>query len=141
MLARVHSGDPSLYGAIAEQIRRLQALDIPFEITPGVPAFAAAAATLGTELTVPEIAQTVILTRTAMKSSAMPEGEDLDFRGRLEAVGIGVLASNRQDRLKDQAAIRDGGVIVRTGDGSDSASTCQPSFPFADSMASNHLLS
>ena len=84
-VARVHSGDPSLYGAIAEQIRRLKALDIPFEITPGVPAFSAAAAALGTELTIPEIAQTVILTRTAMKSSAMPEGEDLDTLGRTGA--------------------------------------------------------
>jgi precorrin-4/cobalt-precorrin-4 C11-methyltransferase len=76
-VARVHSGDPSLYGAIAEQIRRLKALGIPFDITPGVPAFAAAAAALGRELTIPEVSQTVILTRTAMKSSAMPEGEDL----------------------------------------------------------------
>lgn len=84
-VARVHSGDPSLYGAIAEQIRRLKALDIPFEITPGVPAYSAAAAALGTELTIPEIAQTVILTRTAMKSSAMPEGEDLDTLGRTGA--------------------------------------------------------
>lgn len=81
-VARVHSGDPSLYGAIAEQIRRLRALEIPFDVTPGVPAFAAAAAALGQELTVPEIAQTVILTRTAMKSSAMPEGEDLETLGR-----------------------------------------------------------
>jgi precorrin-4/cobalt-precorrin-4 C11-methyltransferase len=76
-VARVHSGDPSLYGAIAEQIRQLQALGIAYDITPGVPAFAAAAAALGRELTVPEVSQTVILTRTAMKSSAMPEGEDL----------------------------------------------------------------
>jgi len=76
-VARVHSGDPSLYGAIAEQIRRLKALGIAYDITPGVPAFAAAAAALGRELTVPEVSQTVILTRTAMKSSAMPEGEDL----------------------------------------------------------------
>ena len=84
-VARVHSGDPSLYGAIAEQIRRLKALDVPFEITPGVPAYSAAAAALGTELTIPEIAQTVILTRTAMKSSVMPEGEDLDTLGRTGA--------------------------------------------------------
>ncbi len=84
-VARVHSGDPSLYGAIAEQVRRLKALDIPFEITPGVPAYSAAAAALGAELTIPEIAQTVILTRTAMKSSAMPEGEDLDTLGRTGA--------------------------------------------------------
>ena len=84
-VARVHSGDPSLYGAIAEQIRRLKALNIPFEITPGVPAYVAAAAALGQELTIPEIAQTVILTRTAMKSSAMPPGEDLDTLGRTGA--------------------------------------------------------
>ncbi|MGB0660942.1 MAG: precorrin-4 C(11)-methyltransferase [Mangrovicoccus sp.] len=84
-VARVHSGDPSLYGAIAEQIRRLKALDIPFEIIPGVPAYAAAAAAMGQELTVPEQAQTVILTRTAMKSSAMPEGEDLATLGASRA--------------------------------------------------------
>ena len=76
-VARVHSGDPSLYGAIAEQIRRLKALGIRYDVTPGVPSFAAAAAALGRELTIPEVSQTVILTRTAMKSSAMPEGEDL----------------------------------------------------------------
>jgi precorrin-4/cobalt-precorrin-4 C11-methyltransferase len=84
-VARVHSGDPSLYGAIAEQIRRLNALDIPFDITPGVSAYAAAAAALGKELTIPEVSQTVILTRTAMKSSAMPPGEDLDTLGRTGA--------------------------------------------------------
>jgi len=77
-VSRVHSGDPSLYGAIAEQIRRLERLGIPYDITPGVPAYAAAAAVLGTELTVPEVAQTVILTRTAMKSSEMPPGEELE---------------------------------------------------------------
>lgn len=80
-VARVHSGDPSLYGAIAEQIRRLKALGIAYDITPGVPAFAAAAAALGGELTLPEVSQTVILTRTAMKSTAMPEGEDLASLG------------------------------------------------------------
>ncbi len=78
-IARVHSGDPSLYGAIAEQMRRLDALGIPFDVTPGVPAFAAAAAALRRELTVPEVAQTVILTRTATRSSAMPASENLDF--------------------------------------------------------------
>jgi len=83
-VARVHSGDPSLYGAIAEQMRRLDALGIPYDVTPGVPAFAAAAAALRRELTAPELAQTVILTRTATRSSAMPDGEDLD---RLAATG------------------------------------------------------
>lgn len=80
-VARVHSGDPSLYGAIAEQMRRLDDLGIPYDITPGVPAFAAAAAALGSELTLPEISQTVILTRTAVRSSAMPAGEDLATLG------------------------------------------------------------
>ena len=84
-IARVHSGDPSLYGAVAEQIRRLRALDIPCDITPGVSAYAAAAAALGIELTIPEISQTLILTRTAMKSSVMPEGEDLTSLGRTGA--------------------------------------------------------
>ncbi|MDH3229517.1 MAG: precorrin-4 C(11)-methyltransferase [Alphaproteobacteria bacterium] len=81
-VARVHSGDPSLYGAIAEQMRRLDALDIPYDVTPGVPAFAAAAAALATELTLPDICQTVILTRTAVRTSSMPEGEDLEMLGR-----------------------------------------------------------
>jgi len=80
-VARVHSGDPSLYGAIGEQIRRLEALGIPYDITPGVPAYAAAAAALGCELTLPDISQTVILTRTAMKASAMPPGEELETLG------------------------------------------------------------
>jgi precorrin-4/cobalt-precorrin-4 C11-methyltransferase len=83
-VARVHSGDPSLYGAIAEQMRRLDRLAIPYDLTPGVPAFAAAAAALRRELTLPGIAQTVILTRTATRASAMPAGEDLD---RLAASG------------------------------------------------------
>ena len=81
-VARVHSGDPSLYGAIAEQIRRLKALDIDYKIVPGVSAYAAAAAGLGIELTVPEVTQSLILTRTAMKSSAMPAGEELSSLGR-----------------------------------------------------------
>ena len=84
-VARVHSGDPSLYGAIAEQIRRLKALGIDYRIVPGVSAYAAAAAGLGIELTVPELAQSLILTRTAMKSSAMPPGEELTSLGRTGA--------------------------------------------------------
>ena len=83
-IARVHSGDPSLYGAIGEQMRRLDALGIAYDVTPGVPAFAAAAAALRRELTLPDVAQTVILTRTATRASAMPAGESLD---RLAASG------------------------------------------------------
>ncbi|MYM56774.1 precorrin-4 C(11)-methyltransferase [Thalassovita mangrovi] len=84
-VARVHSGDPSLYGAIAEQIRRLRADDIPYEIIPGVPAYAAAAAALGQELTVPELAQSIVLTRVSMKSTAMPSGETLENFARTGA--------------------------------------------------------
>src|SRR5271170_6548298 len=80
-IARLHSGDPSLYGAIAEQMKRLAAIGIPYYVTPGVPSFAAAAAALGCELTLPEVVQTVILTRTATRSSPMPEGEALERLG------------------------------------------------------------
>jgi precorrin-4/cobalt-precorrin-4 C11-methyltransferase len=81
-VARVHSGDPSIYGAVAEQMRRLDALGIDYEVVPGVPAFAGAAAKLKTELTLPEIAQTIIVTRTGMKASSMPEGEQLEVLGQ-----------------------------------------------------------
>lgn len=84
-VARVHSGDPSLYGAIAEQIRRLRADGIDYQIIPGVPAYAAAAAALGQELTVPEVAQSIVLTRVSMKSTSMPEGETLENFARTGA--------------------------------------------------------
>ena len=84
-VARVHSGDPSLYGAIAEQIRRLKADEIAYKIIPGVPAYAAAAAALGQELTIPEVAQSIILTRMSMKSTSMPSGETLENFGRTGA--------------------------------------------------------
>jgi precorrin-4/cobalt-precorrin-4 C11-methyltransferase len=80
-IARVHSGDPSIYGAVAEQMRRLDALGITYEVVPGVPAFAGAAARLATELTLPEISQTIILTRTSGKASPMPERESLEILG------------------------------------------------------------
>ncbi|WP_354700361.1 Precorrin-4 C(11)-methyltransferase [Paraconexibacter sp. AEG42_29] len=76
-VARLHSGDLSIYSAVAEQTRRLDALGIPWDVTPGVPAFAAAAAALRCELTVPEVAQTVILTRYGKLASKIPAGEDL----------------------------------------------------------------
>ena len=76
-VARLQSGDLSIYSAVAEQARRLDRLGIPWDLTPGVPAFAAVAATLGRELTVPEVAQTVILTRFGRRASAMPPGEEL----------------------------------------------------------------
>lgn len=98
-VARVHSGDPSLYGAIAEQMRRLEALGIPYDVTPGVPAFAAAAAALRSELTLPGISQTVILTRTAVRASAMPEGEDLATLGQSGATLAVHLSINNLARV------------------------------------------
>jgi precorrin-4/cobalt-precorrin-4 C11-methyltransferase len=76
-VARLHSGDLSIWSAMGEQLRRLRALGIPYTLTPGVPAFAAAAAALGQELTLPEVAQSVVLTRTSGRASAMPETERL----------------------------------------------------------------
>jgi precorrin-4/cobalt-precorrin-4 C11-methyltransferase len=76
-VARLHSGDPSIYSALAEQCRHLDAIGVDYEIVPGVPAFAAAAAALGRELTVPGVSQTVTLTRVSTLSTAMPAGEDL----------------------------------------------------------------
>jgi precorrin-4/cobalt-precorrin-4 C11-methyltransferase len=76
-VARLHSGDLSIWSALGEQLRRLDRLGIPYTLTPGVPAFAAAAATLGRELTVPEVAQSVVLTRTSGRASSMPETERL----------------------------------------------------------------
>ncbi len=76
-VARLHSGDLSIWSALGEQLRRLDAENIPYTVTPGVPSFAAAAAALGQELTLPEVAQTVVLTRTSGRASAMPEGERL----------------------------------------------------------------
>jgi precorrin-4/cobalt-precorrin-4 C11-methyltransferase len=76
-VARLHSGDLSIYSALAEQLRRLKRQGIPYTLTPGVPAFAAAAAALGCELTVPEVAQSVVLTRTSGRASRMPGSETL----------------------------------------------------------------
>ncbi|WP_104491428.1 precorrin-4 C(11)-methyltransferase [Paracoccus denitrificans] len=76
-VARLHSGDLSVWSAMGEQLRRLRELGIPYDVTPGVPSFAAAAAALGAELTLPGVAQSVVLTRTSGRASAMPEGETL----------------------------------------------------------------
>ncbi|MCW2315971.1 precorrin-4/cobalt-precorrin-4 C11-methyltransferase [Rhodoblastus acidophilus] len=76
-VARLHSGDLSIWSALAEQTRRLDQLGIPYDVTPGVPAFAASAALLRRELTVPEVAQSLVLTRTSGRASAMPESESL----------------------------------------------------------------
>jgi precorrin-4/cobalt-precorrin-4 C11-methyltransferase len=92
-LARLHSGDLSLYSAVAEQVRRLRRRAIPFTLTPGVPAFAAAAALFGAELTLPEIAQTVVLTRLSGRASAMPDAEQLETyaaTGATLAIHLGI---------------------------------------------------
>jgi precorrin-4/cobalt-precorrin-4 C11-methyltransferase len=100
--ARLHSGDPSLYSALAEQCRRLDALGIGYEIVPGVPAFAAAAAALGRELTVPGVAQTVTLTRVATLSTPMPPGEDLATLARSGATLVLHLAAGQIDAVVPQ---------------------------------------
>jgi precorrin-4/cobalt-precorrin-4 C11-methyltransferase len=94
-VTRLHSGDLSIYSAAAEQMRRLDELGIPWDVTPGVPAFAAAAAALRAELTIPEVAQTVILTRYGKRASAMPPGErlaDLAAHGATLVIHLGAQA-------------------------------------------------
>ncbi|MEE2061009.1 cobalt-precorrin-4/precorrin-4 C(11)-methyltransferase [Rhodococcus artemisiae] len=92
---RLCSGDPSLYSALTEQTRRLDAEGVAWDVTPGVPAYAAAAATLGTELTVPELVQTVVLTRTQARSTSMPDTEALARVAGLEASLVLHLAITR----------------------------------------------
>ncbi len=84
-VARLHSGDLSVWSAVAEQIRRLERLGIPYTLTPGVPSFAAAAAALGRELTIPTVAQSLVLTRVSGRASEMPAGETLASFGRTGA--------------------------------------------------------
>ncbi len=106
-VARLHSGDPAIYSAVAEQCRHLDALGIGYEIVPGVPAFAAAAAALGRELTVPGVAQTVTLSRVSTLSTAMPEGEDLVTLSKPGATLVLHLAAHRIDAIVPQ--LLDGG--------------------------------
>ena len=101
-VARLHSGDPSIYSAVAEQSRRLTDLGIRYEIVPGVPSFTAAAAALGRELTVPGVSQTVILTRVSTLSTAMPEGEDLTTLAAHGATLVIHLAAHRIDAIVPQ---------------------------------------
>ncbi|MFI6484753.1 precorrin-4 C(11)-methyltransferase [Nonomuraea sp. NPDC050663] len=98
-VARLHSGDPSIFSAVAEQARRLETLGVPYEIVPGVPAFAAAAASLGRELTVPGVGQSVILTRTSARATPMPPGEDLATLGAGRATMVLHLAVQRIDAV------------------------------------------
>lgn len=101
-VARVHSGDLSIWSTMAEQTRRLKQLGIPFDVTPGVPSFAAAAAALQQELTLPAIAQTLILTRTSTRSTPMPAGEDLATLGRTGATLAIHLSITNLDQVASQ---------------------------------------
>lgn len=98
-VARLHSGDLSIYSAVAEQIRRLERHGIPYTLTPGVPAFAAASAALGRELTVPGLAQSVVITRVSGRASAMPEGETLQAFGATGATLAIHLAIHALDKV------------------------------------------
>ncbi|MEV0946738.1 precorrin-4 C(11)-methyltransferase [Rhodococcus sp. NPDC049939] len=101
-VARLHSGDPSVFSAVAEQARRLDAAGVTYTIVPGVPAFAAAAASLGRELTVPGVSQTIVLTRVSTLSTAMPEGEDLRSLGRSGATMVVHLGAHRIDQIVEE---------------------------------------
>jgi precorrin-4/cobalt-precorrin-4 C11-methyltransferase len=101
-VARLHSGDLSVWSAVAEQIRRLERHGIPYTLTPGVPSFAAAAAALGRELTLPEVAQSLVLTRVSGRASKMPEGETLANFGRTGATLAIHLAIHALDRVVEE---------------------------------------
>ncbi|HSI25967.1 MAG TPA: precorrin-4 C(11)-methyltransferase [Aeromicrobium sp.] len=103
-VVRLTSGDPSLYSALHEQARRLDAAGVAWDITPGVPAYAAAAATLGAELTVPELVQSVVLTRTQLRSTAMPDREALATFASTGATLVLHLAITRVRELADELA-------------------------------------
>lgn len=103
-VARVHSGDPSIYGAIAEQMRRLDQLGIDYDVTPGVPAFAAAAALLKRELTLPDVSQSIVLTRTSVKASSMPAGETLENFAKTGATLAVHLSVNNLKNVVDELA-------------------------------------
>lgn len=101
-VVRLHSGDVSIYSAVAEQVRRLEALGIDYAMVPGVPAFAAAAAALGRELTVPTVNQSVVLTRLAREASAMPPRETLANLGRAGALIVLHLATHLVDEVVEE---------------------------------------
>lgn len=100
-VARLHSGDLSVWSAMGEQLRRLRAAGIPYTVTPGVPSFAAAAAALGAELTLPGVAQSVVLTRTPGRASPMPQGENL---ARFAATGSTLVIHLSIHKLADVVA-------------------------------------
>lgn len=101
-VARLCSGDPSIYSAIAEQVRRLERAGVAYDVTPGVPAYAATAALIGRELTVPEVAQSVVLTRAQRDSTRMPSGEQLSAFAATGATLVLHLAIRHVRRLADE---------------------------------------
>lgn len=103
-VVRLCSGDPSLYSALTEQTLRLDEQGVPWDVTPGVPAYAAAAAALGTELTVPELVQTVVLTRTQARSTSMPDTEALARVAGIRASLVLHLAITRIRALAEELA-------------------------------------
>lgn len=121
-VARLHSGDLSIFSAVAEQMRRLDALGVPWDVTPGVPAFAAAAASLRRELTLPGVAQTVILTRHARRATPMPERERLS---RLAAHGATLVVHLGVQAIDDIAAE----LIAHYGPGCPVAVVARASWP------------
>lgn len=117
-VVRLCSGDPSVWSALTEQVRRLRAAGVPYDVTPGVPAFAAAAAAIGAELTVPAVGQSVVLTRTHATSTPMPDGERLEAFAATGATIALHLAVQRIDALTEQLAAHYGedcpvAVVVR----------------------------
>ena len=112
-VARLHSGDLSIWSAVGEQTRRLERLKIPFTLTPGVPSFAAAAAALGRELTLPEVAQSLVLTRTSGRASAMPSSESLSaFAATRATADHGALGCPLTCQRADFSR-RDAGFLLR----------------------------
>jgi precorrin-4/cobalt-precorrin-4 C11-methyltransferase len=101
-VVRLHSGDSSIFGATAEQIKELDKAGIPWEIVPGVSSFQAAASVLGSELTIPGVSQTVILTRAEGRSSAMPEGEKLEDLAKHKATICLFLSAALGSRVEEQ---------------------------------------
>lgn len=101
-VARLCSGDPSIYSAVAEQMRRLDAESVPYDVVPGVPAFAAAAAALKRELTVPTVGQSLVITRAQARSTSMPEGEDLATFAASGATLALHLAIGRVEQVTDE---------------------------------------
>ena len=130
-VARLHSGDLSVWSAMGEQLRRLRRLGIPYTITPGVPSFAAAAAALGQELTLPEVGQSLVLTRTSGRASAMPPTETLEAFAATRAtlaihLSVHVLADVAARLVPFYGADCPAAVVFRASAGRTSASCAAP---------------